>query len=67
VDSLRDHVASLKTENERLAAQLGDAAVDLATERARTSAAITAFATLAYRLDAPALVAAADGVAHAGL
>ena len=45
MDSLKDHVASLKTENERLAA-------DLAHERARADQAIAAFANLAERLDA---------------
>jgi hypothetical protein len=64
--ALEAHVATLKTENERLAAQLGDAAVDLATERARTSAAISAFAALAERLDQLAADASANAQRQRG-
>jgi hypothetical protein len=50
-DALKAHVETLKAQLAAAESRLGDAAVDLATERARTSAAISAFAALAERLD----------------
>jgi chromosome segregation ATPase len=58
-DALRAHVETLKGDIEALRAQLSQrdaqlitAAADLESERARTSAAISAFASLAEKLDA---------------
>jgi hypothetical protein len=58
VTALEGHVETLKAQLAAAESRLGDAAVDLATERARTSAAISAFAALAERLDALATVRA---------
>jgi hypothetical protein len=50
-DALKAHVETLKAQLAAAESRLGDAAVDLIAERARTSAAISAFAALAERLD----------------
>jgi hypothetical protein len=52
VTALQAHNATLKADVERLESMLSAAAADLESERARTSAAISAFSALADRLDA---------------
>jgi hypothetical protein len=52
MDSLRDHVASLKAENETLKAQLAGAETRANEESAKTAQAIAAFESLALRLEA---------------
>jgi hypothetical protein len=54
LDSLRDHVASLKAENETLKAQLAGAETRASEESAKTAQAIAAFESLAQRLEAMA-------------
>jgi hypothetical protein len=51
VDSLRDHIATLKGENEALKADLSQRDAQMEAERARANKAIAAFASLADRLD----------------
>jgi hypothetical protein len=54
MDSLRDHVASRKAENETLRAQLASAETRASEESAKTAQAIAAFESLAQRLEAMA-------------
>ena len=54
MDSLREHVASLKAENETLKAQLAGAETRASEESAKTARAIAAFESLAQRLEAMA-------------
>ncbi len=52
VTALEGHIETLKTDIERLEAQLAGAGADLAAEREKTGKAIAAFSALAERLDA---------------
>ena len=51
VSSLESHIKTLQSDNEALRQDLAAARADLEAERERTSAAISAFADLADRLD----------------
>jgi hypothetical protein len=51
VDSLREHVASLKAENETLRTQLAGAEGRAADEAGKTAQAIAALESLAQRLE----------------